>query len=173
MVDATLIVPFVVATLRVMRGVFTLDNLLLLLAITASIWVIHGLEIFTALVVACGLLAVGAVRAIRASPQLALQRIGAAVVAVLVGAVLVTVLTRMPHVPPANPAEPSAVVLPTTSSPVQLRQLAADIAQGDLVSPITLALYVIGVVTMLIRRRMLWVLVAQILLCLLYTSRCV
>jgi len=164
MVDATLIVPFVVATLRVMRGVFTLDNLLLLLAITASIWVIHGLEIFTALVVACGLLAVGAVRAIRASPQLALQRIGAAVVAVLVGAVLVTVLTRVPHVPPANPAEPSAVVLPTTSSPVQLRQLAADIAQGDLVSPITLALYVIGVVTMLVRRRMLWVLVAQILL---------
>jgi hypothetical protein len=164
MVDATLIVPFVVAALRVMRGVFTVDNVLLLLAITASIWVIHGLEVFTALVVACGLLAVGAVRAIRASPQLALQRIGAAVAAVLVGAALVTVLTRMPHVPPANPPEPSAVVLPTASSPVQLRQIAADIAQGDLVSPITLALYVIGVVTMLIRRRLLWVLVAQILL---------
>ena len=128
---------------------------------------IHGLEVFTALVVACGLLAVAAVRAIRASPQLAIQRIGAAVGAVLVGAALVTVLTRMPHVPPANPAEPSSVVIPSTSSPVQLHQIAAAIAQTDLISPVTLALYVIGVVAMLIRRRMLWVLVAQILLVLL------
>jgi hypothetical protein len=167
MVDSTLIVPFIVATLRVMRGVFTRDHLLLLAAITASIWVIHGLELFTALVVACGLLAVAAVRAIRASPQLAIQRIGAAVGAVLVGAALVTVLTRMPHVPPANPAEPSSVVIPSTSSPVQLHQIAAAIAQTDLISPVTLVLYVIGVVAMLIRRRMLWVLVAQILLVLL------
>jgi hypothetical protein len=167
MVDSTLIVPFVVAALRVMRGVFTRDHLLLLLAITASIWVIHGLEVFTALVVACGLLSVAAFRAMRASPQLALQRIGAAVGAVLIGAALVTVLTRMPHVPPANPAEPSTVVLPRTSSPVQLHQIAAAIAQTDLISPVTLVLYVIGVVTMLIRRRMLWVLVAQILLVLL------
>ncbi len=167
MVDSTLIVPLVVATLRVMRGMFTRDHLLLLPAITASIWVIHGLELFTAIVVACGLLAAAAFRAIRASPQLALQRIGAAVGAVLVGAALVTILTRMPHVPPANPAEPSSVVLPSTSSPVQLHQIAAAIAQTDLISPVTLVLYVIGVVTMLIRRRMLWVLVAQILLVLL------
>ena len=167
MVDSTLIVPFIVATLRVMRGVFMRDHLLLLVALTASIWVIHGLELFTALVVACGLLAVAAVRAIRASPQLAIQRIGAAVGAVLVGAALVTVLTRMPHVPPANPAEPSSVVIPSTSSPVQLHQIAAAIAQTDLISPVTLVLYVVGVVAMLIRRRMLWVLVAQILLVLL------
>jgi hypothetical protein len=86
---------------------------------------------------------------------------------VAVGAALVTILTRMPHVPPANPAVASPVVLPTASSPVQLHQLVADIAQSDLVSPITLALFVIGVVTMLIRRRMLWVLVAQVLLVLL------
>jgi hypothetical protein len=167
MVDSTLIVPFVVATLRVMRGVFTRDNLLLLFAITASIWVIHGLEVFTALVVACGLLAWTAFRMIQSSPRLALLRIAGAVGAVLVGAILVTVSTRMPHVPPENPTEPSSVVLPTASSPVQLHQIAAAIAQTDLVSPITLVLFVIGVVTILIRRRMLWVLVAQILLVLL------
>jgi hypothetical protein len=166
-VDSTLIVPLIVATLRVMRGVFTRDNLLLLLAITASIWVIHGLELFTALVVASGLLVWTAVRVVRAAPRLALGRIALAVGAMLVGAALVTVLTRMPHVPPANPTAPSAVVLQTVSSHVQLHQIAADIAQSDLISPITLALYVIGVVTMLIRRRMLWVLVAQILLVLL------
>ena len=167
MVDSTLIVPFVVAALRVMRGVFTRDNLLLLFAITASIWVIHGLEVFTALVVACGLLAWTAFRMIQSSPRLALLRIAGAAGAVLVGAVLVTVLTRMPHVPPENPTEPSSVVLPTASSPVQLHQIAAAIAQTDLISPITLVLFVIGVVTILIRRRMLWVLVAQILLVLL------
>jgi hypothetical protein len=167
MVDSTLIVPFVVATLRVMRGVFTRDNLLLLFAITASIWVIHGLEVFTALVVACGLLAWTAFRMIQSSPRLALLRIAGAAGAVLVGAVLVTVLTRMPHVPPENPTEPSSVVLPTVSSPVQLHQIAAAIAQTDLVSPITLVLFAIGVVTILIRRRMLWVLFAQILLVLL------
>jgi hypothetical protein len=166
-VDSTLIVPFIVAALRVMRGVFTRDNLLLLLAITASIWVIHGLEIFTALVVACALLAWTAVREIRTSPRVALERIGLAVGAVLVGAAVVTVLTRIPHVPAANPTEPSSVVLQTVSSHVQLHQLASDIAQSDLISPITLALFVIGVVTMLIRRRMLWVLIAQLLLVLL------
>jgi hypothetical protein len=166
-VDSTLIVPFVVAAIRVMRGVFVRDNLLLLLALTASIWVIHGLEVFTALVVACGLLAMTAFRAIRASPQLALKRIGAAVAGVLIGAAVVTLLTRIPHVPPANPSEPSSVVLPSTSSTVQLHQIAAAIAQTDLISPVTVVLYVIGVVTMLIRRRMLWVLVAQILLVLL------
>lgn len=167
MVDSTLIVPFVVAALRVMRGVFTRDNLLLLFAITASIWVIHGLEVFTALAVACGLLAWTAFRMIQSSPRLALLRIAGAVGAVLVGAVLVTVLTRMPHVPPENPTEPSSVVLPTASSPVQLHQIAAAMAQTDLISPITLVLFVIGVVTILIRRRMLWVIVAQILLVLL------
>ena len=167
MVDSTLIVPFIVATLRVMRGVRTRDNLVLLLAITASFWVIHGLEALTALVVACGLLAWAAVRAVRASPRHGLTRIGLAVGAVLVGAAVVSVLTRVPHVPPANPAVPSAVVLATASSPVQLHQIAADIAQSDLISPITLALFVLGVVTMLIRRRMLWVLVAEVLLVLL------
>jgi hypothetical protein len=167
MVDSTLVVPFIVATLRITRGVFTRDNVLLLLAITASIWVIHGLEIFTALVVACALLAWTAIQAIRASPQLALRRIALGVGAVLVGAGLVTVLTRSPHVPPAHPAVASSVVLPTVSSPVQLHQIVADIAQSDLVSPITLVLFVIGVITMLIRRRMLWVLIAQILLVLL------
>jgi hypothetical protein len=68
-VDSTLIVPFIVVGLRVVRGVFTRDNAFLLLAITASIWVIHGLEIFTAAVVACALFAATAVRVVRAAPR--------------------------------------------------------------------------------------------------------
>ncbi len=167
MVDSTLVVPFVVVALRAMRGVFTRDNLLLLMAVTASIWVIHGLEVFTALVIACGLLAATAVRTFRASPRLALLRVAGVLLAVLAGAALVTVLTRVPVVPPPNPGEPSSVVLPTTSSPIHLQQIGAAIAQTNLISPVTVTLYVIGVVAMVIRRRMLWVLVAQILLALL------
>ena len=42
--------------------------------------------------------------------------------------------------------------------------LLASIAQTDLISPITVALYVIGAVALLVRRKMLWVLLAQIVL---------
>ncbi|HEY6470632.1 MAG TPA: DUF6541 family protein [Candidatus Dormibacteraeota bacterium] len=164
MVDSTLIVPFIVGALRVIRGVATRDNAVLLLAITASIWIIHGLEVLTALVVACALFAVTAVRVVRAAPRPALLRIGIAVGATLIGAALVTVLTRMPHVPTPIASQPSQVVLPTGSSPIMVHQLLLDIAQTNLISPITLALYLIGVVALLVRRRMLWILVAQVLL---------
>jgi hypothetical protein len=163
-VDSTLIVPFIVAALRAMRGVFTRDNALLLLAITASIWVIHGLEVFTAAVVACGLFTITAVRIIRANPRLALIRIVVVGGAVLAGAIVVTVLTRTPHVPPPTSIQPSAATVETSSQPIHLRVILASIAQTDLISPVTFALYVIGVVALLVRRRLLWVLVAQIVL---------
>jgi hypothetical protein len=164
MVDSTLVVPFIVVTVRIMRGVFTRDNALLLFAITASVWVIHGLEVFTAIVIACALLLATAVRMVRASPRLALLRTGAAAGAVLAGAVLVTLLTRMPHVPPPVASEPSAVVLPTASTPIHFHYLLVAIAQTDLISPVTVALYIVGVIALLIQRRMLWVLAAQVVL---------
>lgn len=166
-IDATLIVPFIVVIVRVMKGASTRDNALLLFAITASIWVIHGLEAFTALVVGCALFAATAVRVVRATPRSALLRIGVAVAATLAGAVLVTVLTRVPRVPPPIATQPSAVILPVGSTPVNLLQILGNIAQTNLVSPVALGLYVIGVVALLLRRRMLWVLVAQVVLVLL------
>lgn len=166
-VNSTLIAPVIVVSMRILQGRSTRVNALMLFAITASIWIIHGLEVFTALVVACALLAATVVRVVRAAPRAALIRTGVALVAVLIGAALVTVLTRMPHVPTAIATQPSAVILPTVSSPVKLHELLGDIAQSDLVSPVTLALYLIGVVSLLIRRRMLWVLAAQVVLVLL------
>jgi hypothetical protein len=163
-VDSTLIVPFIVATLRVLHGRNTRDNAFLLVAVTASIWVIHGLEVFTALVVGCALLAWTAVQVVRAAPRDALLRIGAAVGAVLVGAALVTLLTRTPHVPTPIATQPSAIVLPVGSSPVMLHQIVGDIAQADLISPVTLVLFAIGVVALLVRRRMLWIFVAEAVL---------
>ena len=164
MVDSTLIVPVIVVTVRVIRGMSTRDNALLLFAIIASIWVIHGLEFFTALVVGCGLLAFVAVTSLRATPRATLVRIGIAIGATILGAALVTVLTRQPHVPAPIATQPSSVVVALAGTPVMLQQLLVMIAQSDLISPVTLALYGIGVIALLIRRRMLWVLAGQIVL---------
>jgi hypothetical protein len=163
-VDSTLIVPFIVAALRVFRGVFTRDTALLLFAITASIWVIHGLEVFTGAVVACGLLTITVVQVVRANPRVALTRVGIAAGAVLAGAVIVTLLTRTPHVPPPTATQPSSAIISGTSESIHLHVILASIAQTDLISPIVFALYFIGVVALIVQRRMLWVLVAQVLL---------
>jgi hypothetical protein len=166
-IDSTLIVPFLVAALRVIRGRNTRDNALLLVAITMSIWVIHGLELLTALVVGCFLLAGTGVRAARAAPRGALVRIAIAVAATLAGAALATVLTRLPHVPIPIASDGSPVVITTVGSPIRLHQILASIAQTDLISPVTFALFGVGVIALLIRRRMLWILGAEAVLVLL------
>jgi hypothetical protein len=163
-VDSTLVVPFIVASLRVIRGRSTRDNAILLVAITASIWVIHGLEAITALVVACGLLAAALLKAVRASPRTGFIRLGIALGAAAAGAVVVTVLTRIPHVPPVTRTQPPQFVLSTTHVPLKPHHILVLIAQTDLLGPAALALFCIGAIAMLIRRRMLWVLVAQVLL---------
>jgi hypothetical protein len=166
-VDATLIIPFIVASLRVIRGQVTRENALLLFAITTSIWVIHGLEVFTAIVVACGLLAMSVVITVRHAPRTALIRLAVSAVAVLGGALFVTVLTRIPAVPPIAHTEPPIYVVPVVHMALRPHHILVLIAQTDLISPVALVLYCIGVIAMLIRRKMLWVVVAQVLLFLL------
>jgi hypothetical protein len=163
-VDSTLIVPFIVASLRVIRGRSTVENAVLIFGIVTSIWVIHGLELVTALVVGCGLYAVAAFTAVRASPRLGVTRIALVVGATLAGAALVTLLTRLPHEPPPLHIQPSAVIIATKSAPVKFHHILLTIAETDFTSPVALALYVIGAITLLLRRKMLWVLAAQILL---------
>lgn len=166
-IDSTLIVPFLVAALRVIRGQGTRDNALLLVAITMSIWVIHGLELLTALVVGFFLLAAAGVRAIREAPAAGIVRSAIAVVATLGGAALATVLTRTPHLPTPVASDASPVVFPNVSAPIRLHQILASIAQTDLISPVTLALFGVGVIALLLRRRMLWILGAEAVLVLL------
>ncbi len=163
-VDSTLIVPFIVASLRVIRGRSTLENVLLIVGIVTSIWVIHGLELVTALVVGCGLYAVAVFTAVRASWRSGIARIAMVVGATLAGAALVTVLTRLPHVPPPTQIQPSQIIVATKAAPVKFHHILLTIAETDLTSPVALALYVIGAITLLLRRRMLWVLAAQVLL---------
>jgi hypothetical protein len=166
-VDSTLIVPLIVAALRVIRGRNTRDNTLLLLAIVASIWIIHGLEAFTALVIGFGLIAAAAWTAVRASPRLTLIRVALVAAAALAGAVLVTVVQRLPHEAPASVTQPSPIMILSTSTPVLWHNILASIAQTNLTSPIALVLYGIGVVALILRWRMLWVLASQVLLVLL------
>ncbi len=135
-----------------------------IVGIASSIWVIHGLELVTALVVGCGLYAATVFAGLRAKPRLAITRIAVVVGATLAGAALVTVLTRLPHVPPPSRVQPSPVVVATASMPVKFHHILLMIAETDLTSPVALGLYVIGVIGLIIRRKLLWVLVAQALL---------
>jgi hypothetical protein len=166
-VDSTLIVPLIVAALRVIRGQSTRDNTLLLFAIVASIWIIHGLEAFTAVVVGFGLIAAAAWTALRGSPRLTLIRVALGAAAALAGAVLVTVLTRLPHEAPASVTQPSPIMILSTSTPVLWHDILASIAQTNLTSPVALVLYGVGVIALIARRRLLWVLASQVLLVLL------
>ena len=59
---------------------------------------------------------------------------------------------------------PHRVVVATASMPVKFHHILLMIAETDLASPVALGLYVIGVIGLIIRRKLLWVLVAQALL---------
>jgi hypothetical protein len=161
-VDSTLVAPLLVAAQRLLRGCDALDNALLIGAATAAIWVVHGLEVFTALLLGAALLLATAVRATRRTPLAAIVRAAAAVLAVGVGAALVTVLTRLPKEPPPVHPEPSAVVAAAARLPVRPHELLQYIAQTDLTSPVAVALFCVGVAALLVLRRMLWVLVAEV-----------
>jgi hypothetical protein len=163
-VDSTLVVPLVIAALRLLRTPQVADNALLVGTITASIWVIHGLEALTAAVVGGSLLIAAAVVAVRASPRSALMRVGAGGLATLAGALLVTKLTRVPHAPPPIHPEVFAPLSTAASAPAHPLQLIEFITQTDLTSPVAVALLAAGVLAIVVTRRMLWVLVSEAVL---------
>ncbi len=63
-----------------------------------------------------------------------------------------------------EPHTTSAGHLSAVHMPLKAHHLLVLIAETDIIGPVALALYCIGAVTMLIRRRMLWVLGAQVVL---------
>jgi hypothetical protein len=163
-VDSTLVAALIVAGLRLLRTPQVRDNALLLGTITASVWVIHGIEALTALVVGGVLLATAAVAAWRRSPRQVLVRVGSGALAALAGAGLVTVLTRLPrHPPPVHPEVFAPLVQPT-AAPLHPLQLVEFITQTDVTSPVAVALLAVGVIALLMTRRMLWVLAAEVML---------
>ncbi|MGH7722432.1 MAG: DUF6541 family protein, partial [Candidatus Dormibacteria bacterium] len=163
-VDSTLVAPLIVAAVRLLRGRQAFDNALLIAAATAAIWVVHGLEALTALVVGGALLAAAAASALRHAPGATVARASMAVVAGAAGASVVTVLTRLPKVPPPVHPEPSAVVIAQGRGPVHPHELFQYLAQTDLTSPVAVVLLGLGIAAVLIARRMLWVVVAEAIL---------
>ena len=164
-VDATLIVPFIVTALRVIRGRSVLEHALLIVGIAASIWVIHGLELVTALVIGCGLFAVAVFTVVRASPRAGITRIGVVIGRHAGGRRAGDAAdAHPPRAATPTHVEPSPIVIATTSMPVHLHNILLTVAETDITSPVALALYAIGAIGMLVHRKMLWVLVAQIVL---------
>jgi Family of unknown function (DUF6541) len=162
--DATLVVPLMVASRRALLGVHRVQNLALVGAMVASVWVVHGLEILTAATVGIPF----AVAALHGrAPRRIFLDLAALVAVVGAGALAVTLLTRAPVPPPAhNPPGISAATMAPLfigqlGSPGQSLQAISDFAANELAAPIALACYLLGVAAVLMTRRLRWALVAH------------
>ncbi len=164
--DATLVVPLALSARRALLGIERGREVLLVALMVAAIWVTHGLEFFTAVVVAVPF----AVASLRGRPlgDLARAALGVAA-AVAAGALLVTVLTKLPAAPLAQP--PGGVAASTQAPQMLARmgsrsqslQALADFVHSELVVP-AVVLYVLGVAATLLVRGLRWALVAHIAL---------
>jgi hypothetical protein len=164
--DATLIVPLALVARRALFGDERLRNLLIVAACVAAMWVTHGLEFFTALVVGVPF----ALASLKGQPlrRLATGAAGIAVAA-LAGAALITVLTPHIAIPTAVPPEgvsagsQSVQMLARMGSRSQMLSALADFVRSELVVP-ALLLWILGVAAALLVRGMRWALAAHVLL---------
>ncbi len=158
-------VPLIVAALRLLRTPQVRDNALLLGALAASVWVIHGLEALTALVVGGVLLATAAVAGVA---RLAPADRGSRWPRAPWPAWRVRRWSRCSpdcpsRRPPVHPERFAPLGVPA-SSPVHPHSLVELVTQTDLTSPVAVALIAAGVVALLVTRRMLWVLASEVIL---------
>jgi hypothetical protein len=166
LVDSTLVLPLVIAVLRLLRDDDRAGNAALLTAATASIWVIHGTEAVTAAVVAGAL----AVFALFQVPRARWLR-GAltAVAACAVGALLVHLLTRLPALA-APVADPSAgAVVPeatTVGGGVSVADFPRDFVDFVFPQRIWLVPYALGLVAAVRVRALRGLLLAHLILAL-------
>jgi hypothetical protein len=166
-VDAGLVAPAVVAALRALRRSQPADGVVLLGCLTAAIWVTHGLEAVTALVVGGPLVTARAVRGDRGQ---ALRCLALATAATGSGALLVGLLTRTPTVPRPSPSALAGPELRETAV------FAAGIGRLDpgsaltaflqfaFPSVLTIGLLAAGVAVCVVQRRCRWALVTFALL---------
>jgi hypothetical protein len=164
-VDSTLVVPLVVASVRLLRGQRLLAHAGFIVAAVASIWVIHGLEALSALVIGGALMLTVL---LRLPLRLTLPRVSLAAVSALAGAAIANTLTRPPAVPSAAPGVatgPSqAEQASSTMAALDPHLIIQFVGQTDLSSPVAVALVLVGVVTVFVHGRLRWALVPLALL---------
>lgn len=162
--DSTLVVPLVVAAVRAVRGVDEVRRSAAFVgAAVATVWVLHGLEAITAVVIGGPLL----LAAVVGEDHTSVRRLLPLGLAAAVGAGIVTVSTRLPAVLPGH--APPGVLL----QPNQARNFTGTLGSGrdafevlnvfraaDLVTPLAPFLYLAGLAAALLRRHLRWALVA-------------
>ena len=165
--DATLIAAAVVAMARLVQGRDVYTNAAMIAAITAAIWVTHGLEALTAALIGGPLVIELLLRRRSLAPVL---RAGAGLAAAGLGAGLVTVLSRVPQgptPPPGLPQDPGKTIglFGGSFGPlINPHVIFEYFAQTDLTSPIALGLLAVGVVAAVSGRELLWALASLLLL---------
>ena len=165
--DATLVVLLALSARRALLGSERTRNLLLVGACVAAIWVTHGLEFITAVVVGIPF----ALASVRRTSNLRSLAAGAAGIgaACIVGAAAVTVLTPHPLVPAAVPppgvtASSQAVQMLARMGPrSQMFHALSDFVNSELVAP-AIVLYVLGLAASLLVRGVRWVLLLHVAL---------
>ncbi len=174
LVDATLVVPMVIAALRALRGGDRRTAAALLAAGTASIWVIHGTEALTAAVVAAPL---GLLLLARPGTDRRDWLRGAvtAVAACAAGALLVHLLTRLPALPAGVTPAGGGATAPeatTVGGGVALGDFPRAFVDFVFPQPIWLVPYGLGLVAAARRAELRGLLVAHavLVLCLLDVS---
>lgn len=164
-IDASLVAAAVVAMARLVRGRDVFTHATMISAIAAAIWITHGLEALTAVLVG-GPLVIELLR--RRWSFSALLRVGAGIAAASAGVGLVMALTIVPKAPTVSSGllelidsqKSVGLGIPGVDS----RTFFEYFAQTDLTSPIAVALFAIGIVAAVGRRQLLWALASLLLL---------
>ena len=156
LVDSTLVVPLVLAVARCLEGTSVARSAALAGAAVLAIWVIHGLEIPTAVAVG-GFLWLSILTQRR---RAALRGLAVAAATCLIGVGVGYVLTRAPALPVAHPSGPSG---PAEASAylAQERGVGLGALQPFVSLDLTIlsgALLAAGAVMVVIRRRGRWLL---------------
>jgi hypothetical protein len=164
--DATLVVPLALSARRALFGIERRREVALVGVFVAAMWATHGLEFATAVVIGAPF-ALASVRG-RSLRTLASGAAGVAG-AVLVGVLLVTVLSRLPALPPTRPpagisaSTQAAQMLAQMGTRSQMPHALADFVRSELVTP-AIVLYVLGIAGALLVRGMRWALAVHVVL---------
>jgi hypothetical protein len=165
--DSTLVVPLVIAALRALQRRQVSQHVAFVGVSVTAIWVVHGLEALTALLIGAPLILATIGWRWRHALRPAIMVIAAAAA----GALVATMLTRIPATPHGLPNPeasttdtPAAHFLGILGSARDAPEVVNVFRDSVLITPLALALFIAGMAAVLIRHRLRWALVVNLLL---------